>query len=161
MKMRRLIIILFAPILLSCEDKANVIFGVEDVVIKQEGIEKPNIKTNIEFISIAYSDIIGKSITANDLADLSVAYDSFGDSKTIEDLIIRNFLNRSDAIVPSEAQMRADVGKFVVEAYRKFYNRDPNEFEQWFLTTEIQKNQNVTPEVVYYGIMTSNEYRNF
>lgn len=158
--MKRFIIFLL-PFLASCEESGNVIFEVQDVAIKQEGIEKPNIKTNIEFISIAYSDLIGKGITSNELAQLSVSYESFGDAKTIEDLIIRNFLNRPDALIPSEVEMRGDVNKFVIDTYRKFFNRDPNEFEQWFLSTEIGKNQDLSPEVVYYGIMTSNEYRNF
>ena len=92
---------------------------------------------------------------------MAVSYDSFGDSKAIEDLIIRNFLNRPDALIPNGIEMRADVNKFVIDTYRKFFTRDPNEFEQWFLRTEIEKNQDITPEVVYYGIMTSNEYRNF
>lgn len=159
--MKRLIILLVYWLIVSCEEQGNVIFGVEDVTIKQEGIEKPNIKTNIEFISIAYSDLIGKSITSDELAALAVSYDSFGDSKAIEDLIIRNFLNRPDALIPNGIEMRADVNKFVTDTYRKFFTRDPNEFEQWFLRTEIEKNQDITPEVVYYGIMTSNEYRNF
>lgn len=158
--MKRLIW-LFIPLLISCEEPANVIFGVEDVAIKQEGIEKPNIKTNIEFISIAYSDLIGKSITSGELAELAISYESFGDSKAIEDLIIRNFLNRPDALIPKKSEMRADISKFVIDTYRKFFNRDPNEFEQWFLTTEIAKNQDISSEEVYYGIMTSNEYRNF
>ena len=160
LKMKRLIILII-PFLVSCEEPGNVLFGVEDVTIKQEGIEKPNIKTNIEFISIAYSDLIGKSITSDELVELAVSYESFGDFKAIEDLIIRNFLNRPDALIPKEVEMRANVNKFVIDTYRKFFNRDPNEFEQWFLTTEIEKNQDITPEVVYYGIMTSNEYRNF
>ncbi len=159
--MKRLIILLMSWLITSCDDQGNVIFGLEDVTIKQEGIEKPNIKTNIEFISIAYSDLIGKSITSDELSALSLAYDSFGDSKTIEDLIIRNILRRPDATIPNEVQMRNNIDQFVIDTYRKFFNRDPNEFEQWFLTTEIEKNPDVTPEVVYYGIMTSNEYRNF
>jgi hypothetical protein len=31
----------------------------------------------------------------------------------------------------------------------------------WFLKDCIEKDSNVSPEVIYYALMTSNEYRQF
>jgi len=148
-------------LLMQCKEEADTIFEVEDVAVQQEGIEKPNIKTDIEFISIAYSDLFGNTISNEELVNLSLAYSSFGDSKLIEDLIIKNFLNDPDAVIPSNTQMRSDIQEFVSNTYNKFYNRDPNEFELWFLVQDIQSDVELTPELIYYAIMTSNEYRNY
>lgn len=161
MKSKVLILSAISILTLSCQNESLVIFDVEDVEIRQEGIDKPNVKTDIEFISIAYSDLFDRAISNDELVALRQTYASFGDIKLIEDLIIRNFLNGNQVNLPSSAEMRNDIEAFVGQTYRKFLNRNPNEFELWFLVNEIQGNQTITPELIYYSIMTSNEYRNF
>ena len=143
----------------SCKKDTSYIYGVNDETVTQPGISKPNVKSTIEFISIAYSDLFETTISANELTDLSLCYLAFGDKKFIEDLIIRNFLNKTGVKIPTQAQMNADVSSFVSTTYRKFYNRDPNEFEKWQVTEYIKGNSTITPELVYYSFMTSDEYR--
>ena len=46
-----------------------------------------------------------------------------------------------------------------LELYQKFLNRYPNEFELWHMKNVIEENEDITPELVYFAIMTSNEYR--
>ena len=58
-------------------------------------------------------DIFGKTIPSGTLDDLITTYISFGDVAVIEDLIIRNFLNSSEAVIPSDSEMRADVNSFI------------------------------------------------
>lgn len=143
----------------SCKKDAKYIYGVNDVTVNQSGVIKPNVKNTLEFISIAYSDLFGTSIGAGDLTDLSLCYLAFGDKKFIEDLIIRNYLNKPGVIIPTLSAMNADIPAFVQTTYRKFYNRDPNEFEKWQIVNYIKSTSNITPELVYYSFMTSDEYR--
>ena len=143
----------------SCKKETKYTYGVNDVTVTQPGVSNPNAKSTFEFISIAYSDLFGTSISAGELTDLSLCYLAFGDKKFIEDLIIRNFLNKPGVIIPTQAQMTADVPAFVSATYRKFYNRDPNEFEKWQVVNYINSTSNITPELVYYAFMTSDEYR--
>lgn len=143
----------------SCKKETKYVYGVNDVTVTQPGVSKPNVKTTIEFISIAYSDLFGTTIGAGELTDLSLCYLAFGDKKFIEDMIIRNFLKKPGVIIPTQAQMNADVPAFVQATYRKFYNRDPNEFEKWQVSEYIKNNSGATPELVYYAFMTSDEYR--
>jgi len=143
----------------SCKKELSYIYDVNDVTVSQPGVSKPNVKSTLEFISIAYSDLFGTTIGAGELTDLSLCYLAFGDKKFIEDLIIRNFLNKPGVIIPTQASMTADIPAFVSATYRKFYNRDPNEFEKWQIVNYINGNSNVTPELVYYSFMTSDEYR--
>ena len=137
----------------------SYIYGVNGTSVTQDGVSKPNVKSTVEFISIAYSDLFGNTIDQNTLTELGTAYVAFGDRKLIEDLIIRNFLNAQGASIPSTSQMNADVPLFIVNTYKKFYNREPNEFELWQFTNLISNDANITPELVYYAFMTSNEYR--
>jgi hypothetical protein len=146
-------------ILASCKKETKYTYAVNDVSVSTPGISKPNLKSNLEFISIAYSDLFGTTIKPNDLTDLSLCYLSFGDKKFIEDMIIRNFLNKPGVIIPTQSQMMSDVPKFVKDTYRKFFNRDPNEFEKWQVVNYISGTASITPELVYYAFMTSDEYR--
>jgi hypothetical protein len=143
----------------SCKKEKTYLYEVTETTVDQEEGIKGNVKSTLEFISIAYSDLFGSSISNAELQNLTVAYNSFGDKKLIEDMIIRNFMNETGVNIPDKASMQADEGKFVTETYKLLYNREPNEFEKWFMTNLIQSDTSITPEVVYYSFMTSNEYR--
>ena len=161
MKKIRFIIPLLALLILASGCKKEYIyqFEVEDVNVSQPGAIKPNVKSDIEFISVAYTDLFGTVIPQNELDDLAKAYAAFGDKKVIIDMIIRNFLNDPAVDVPSAAEMNGNVDGFVETAYQKFFVRQPTEFEKWFVMDKIQGNADMTPELVYYAFMTSNEYR--
>jgi len=151
-------VLFFCAILVLSSCKKDV-YDVNNVAVSQDGVAKPNVKSTVEFISIAYSDLFGNTIDQSKLTDLGVAYEAFGDKKLIEDLIIRNFLNAQGVSIPTTVAMNTDVNLFVIATYKKFYNREPNEFELWQLSNLIQNDVNTTPELVYYAFMTSNEYR--
>ncbi len=158
-KFKILIFVLICIGIASCKKDVKYVYDVNNSTVSQPGANKPNVKSTLEFISIAYSDLFGTSIGAGDLTDLSLCYLAFGDKKFTEDLIIRNFLNKPGVTIPTQAAMAADVPAFVQATYRKFYNRDPNEFEKWQVVNNINSNAAITPELVYYSFMTSDEYR--
>ncbi len=140
------------------EVEENYVYDVKDVTVKKDGADKSSQKTTTEFISISYSDAFGTTIPSNKLVNLSKAYDAFGDKKLMEDLIIRNFLAASGVQIPTLAAMNSDLDAFIKNAYNKLLIRDPNEFELYSVKKIIQDNA-MTPELVYYSILTSNEYR--
>jgi hypothetical protein len=162
-KIKKIITVFVCVLLISACSKDNTqhIYKVDDVEIKEPGAEKPNVKTSTEYISIAYSDVFGSTISTDLLNNLKKNYIAFGDVGVTEDLIIRNFLNNPSAQIPSISDMNNDINQFVIDSYKRVYNRTPNEYEQWFLTNLIQNNSDVTPAVVYYSLMTSNEYRQY
>lgn len=145
----------------SCKKEAptTYIYGVNSVGVTQDGVSKPNVKSTVEFISIAYSDLFGNTINQATLTDLGTAYVAFADRKLIEDMIIRNFLNTPGIDIPTLTDMNANVPTFIINSYKKFYNREPNEFELWQMENLIESDAAITPELVYYAFMTSNEYR--
>lgn len=159
MKRLTFIVMVFGLMAAGCKKEYVTTYGVNDVNIEQPGANKPNIKSDLEFISIAYTDLFGNTIPPNELEDLALAYQSLGDKNTLIDMIILNFLNEPGLQIPTDAQMRADVESFVATAYRKFFVREPSAFEQWFIANKINADADITPELAWYAFMTSQEYR--
>ncbi len=143
----------------SCKKEQDYIYELNPVTVSQSGSGKDNVKSTIEFISIAYSDLFGTGISSAELIKLDLAYQSFGDRKLIEDMIIRNFLNKPGVQLPTDAQMRSDINAFILKSYLKFFNREAQAFEAWYIKDLIEKNAGINPAMVYYAMMTSNEYR--
>jgi hypothetical protein len=154
-----LTLLFFALLANGCKKEEQYVYDVNPVTVEQEGGIKQHPKTNTEFISIAYSDLFGTTISNADLQKLNVAYSAFGDRKLIEDMIVKNFLNDASIAIPSKAQMQNDVPKFVTDTYKKLYNRLPNEYEKYYVIKVINADATITPSLVYYAMMTSNEYR--
>lgn len=151
--------ILFIAFASGCKKETQYVYDVNPVTVEQEGGIKRHPKTTTEFISIAYNDLFGASISNADLQKLNVAYSAFGDRKLIEDMIIKNFLNDVSITLPTKAQMQNDVSKFVNDTYKKLYNRLPNEYEKYYVVKVINADATITPALVYYAMMTANEYR--
>jgi hypothetical protein len=152
-------ILILALALSACNKERAILYDVQAVYVQRDGTNKTRIKTTTEFISIVYSDIFGTTIPQSKLDELSLAYEAFGDKKLMEDIIVKNFLNSSSAQIPSTSTMNADIDDFIQKTFRKLYNREPGEMEAWKLKEMIKSNSAITPVVVYYAFMTSNEYR--
>lgn len=135
------------------------LYEVQTQEIYQSASQKQTLKTTTQFVSIAYSDLFNSSITNDVLNKMDIAYQSLGDKKIIEDMIIKTFLQQANSLVPSNTAMRADIPTFVQNTYLRFYNRKPNEFEAWKVKDMIEKNTDLTPKMIYYTLMTSDEYR--
>jgi len=143
----------------SCKKETDYIYGVTDVDLYPPGADKPNVKSTTEFISIAYSDIFGTTIPQDKLIKLQLAYSAFGDQKLIEELVVRNFLNQPANAIPTQAEMSANPEQFIKDTYIKFFSRKPDEYEFYYFKTTLAQDPALTPELVYYAMMTSNEYR--
>lgn len=159
MKMLVFVLAFFGLVNTGCQKESQIIYQVNDVTVAKPSGEKGSVKTVAEFISIAYTDLFGQAILQSQLLELDLAYQGFGDLKLVEDLIIKNFLNDSGLDIPTDQEMRSNPAVFIQASYQKFYNRNPSEFEEWQLRSMIEEDASITPELVYYAMMTSNEYR--
>ena len=143
----------------ACTTEKEYQYDVDDVTVKKEGSEKTNQKSTIEFISIAYTDLFGSTIPQSKLINLSQVYSSFGDLKVIEERIISNFINDSLVQLPLSVAVNGDTTLFITNTYKKFYNRNPNEFEKFKWLEMIRTDVSMTPATIYFAMMTSDEYR--
>lgn len=155
-------LVLFAILIFtlsSCKKETDFVYEVNDVQVSKDKIGKGIPKTTVEFISIAYSDLVGSTISQNDLSRVTLLYLAFGDKRLIEDLLIKNIVNSPVVNIPTEEVMRNDISAFINSTYLKLFNREPNEVELYTLSKQISENTNITPKLVYYAMMTSDEYR--
>ena len=158
--MRKLIFILSIFLLFSCKKEKNVKYQLNDVTIENNRANKDHLKSTTEFISIAYSDIFGTVISINKLADLTKIYKAFGDKKLIEQMVIKNFLNEPSIQIPQiDRSSTSTINTFVQNMYIKLYNRTPDEYELWFISNMIENDTDLTSELIYFSLMTANEYR--
>jgi hypothetical protein len=158
--MKNLMLLAIALFLLNgCKKETDFVYEVNDVQVSKDKIGKGIPKTTVEFISIAYSDLVGSTISQNDLSRVTLLYLAFGDKRLIEDLLIKNIVNSPVVNIPTEEVMRNDITAFINSTYLKLFNREPNEVELYTLRKQISENPNITPKLVYYAMMTSDEYR--
>ena len=160
--MRAIYYLLISVLFFSACQKGDpaYLFEVENVQVKPSSANKDRLKTDIEFISIAYNDLFGSNISQNELDQIITTYQSFGDKSLVIELIIRKFVFSGESNIPAiDRSSDASVETFVKESYEKVYNRTPNAFEKWYLTDFLKSNEDVNSQAYYYSIMTANEYR--
>ncbi|MBK7887363.1 MAG: hypothetical protein IPJ86_08675 [Bacteroidetes bacterium] len=155
---------LFTPLLLvllltSCEKEKDYIYEVNPVNVQQGGSTKNNAKSTVEFVTIAWADLFGTQIPQQELVKLNTVYSSFGDKKLIEDRILLNLLNKPGIQVPSATNVNGDTLKFIQNTYKKLYNRSPDAFEQYYMKEQIRLNTAISATVIWYALMSADEYR--
>ena len=84
--------------------------------------------------------------------------ESIGDKELAREVIISNFMNDSDVILPTVDEMNTDIDAFITETYVRFLVRYPTEAEKEYVRNFIITNPYVTPEIVYFSFALSNEY---
>ncbi|MCX6351603.1 MAG: hypothetical protein NTX03_07065 [Bacteroidetes bacterium] len=134
----------------------NVIYHVDTIPVYKSAAEKTRQKTANQYYSILYSDLFQKSIPSKELADLTQLSLSIGDKKLVNEMMIKNYL--ITAIIPTDAEMRKDIDKFINLTYLKFYLRKPTQLELYFFRDMITNDTKVTPTNIYTSFTLSNEY---
>jgi hypothetical protein len=75
-------------------------------------------------------------------------------------MVIKNFLNESTIQIPQiDRTSEITIQNFVSNSYKKLFNRTPDEYELWFVADMILKDDALTAELIYFSLMTANEYR--
>jgi hypothetical protein len=157
--LRILILVLSAFLLSGCVKEETDVFEVREFHVQQDGTSKSATKTPSELVSIAFFDLFGAQIPAQLLNAYLVSYESVGDKQVILERIVLNFLNHPDLALPSQVNMRSDLALFVNETYKKFYARNPTDFERAYWVGFLAENPSVTSRQVYQAFLTSEEYR--
>jgi len=115
-------------------------------------------KTNQQYVAILHANLFQVALSANQIFEISQCIESIGDKEVAREVIISNFMNEVDVIMPSNEVMRADLRSFIIGTYNRFLVRNPTESEITYFQNYIGGNPNVTPELVYYSFSLSNEY---
>ncbi len=140
--------------------KPEPIYEVNPVVVNIQGGTKKALKSDRQFVSGAFADLLKKQMSSAELDETMVCYAAVSDKELMRDMVIRDLLRRSTH-VPDAASMRADVTKFVRDAYTGFYKREPSDLERWTIEQQIVQDTTLSPAMVYYAFMSAEEYRYF
>lgn len=142
----------------GCNKKDHYIYDVNEVVTQSVNAEKKTLKSNQQYLAILYANLFQKSLSSKDLAQLMDVIESVGDKETVKEVIISSFMNDPAKIIPTDAEMRADIDQFISDTYVRFLVRNPSEAEKTWFRNFILSDPNVTPELVYMSFSLSDEY---
>ena len=157
----RVLIYLFSLslLLLSCKDDKSYLYDVNPVDIVDPVANKGKQKTLEQYISILYANYFQKALSADEMVEIRKVMESIGDKEVAKELIISNFMNRPDVILPKNDDMRADLDGFLTDTYKRFLVRAPTEAEREWMKNYIHSNPDITPELVYISFALSEEYQ--
>lgn len=143
-----------------------LLFACQRSTIYDVGTQTPNIpgqktelKDDLQFMTIAYRDLYEQEIPVDVLETMRKAYISFGDKELVVDEIVQSMLLNPDLVLPTADEIAADPTGFITRTYKRFFLRDPSDFELAFWESQLAEYQTLTVEDIYYVFMTSTEYK--
>lgn len=157
---KSVVLCLLAVVLLgSCRRDEYLIYEVDQVPVQGVNYGKNKQKTTEQYIAILHANLFQRALSANQQVEISNLIESIGDKQVAFEMVVSNFMNRSDVIIPSMQEMRADVDGFITATYRRFLIRLPTEAEKAWFRNFIETNTFVTPELVYLSFALCDEYQ--
>lgn len=135
------------------------VYEVNEVPVLPPSPNKDKEKTNEQYVAILHANLFQTALSANQLFEMGQCIESIGDKELAREVIISNFMNKPDVIIPSDSVMRADVDAFILDTYARFLVREPTQAEMTWFRNYIDGDPNVTPELVYFAFAASNEYQ--
>ena len=157
--MKYLAIALIACSIVFSGCKKDKLYEVNEETILPPNANKTKLKSDQQYIAILYANLFQTALSSDDLFEASQCVQSIGDKDLVHEVLISNYMNQSDVILPTNEEMRADVDVFLTETYNRFLVRNPTEAERQYFKNYINTHPNVRPELVYFSFALSNEYQ--
>lgn len=142
--------------LFACQKEYIYDVNLENIQLPNAG--KTKLKTEDQYIAILYANLFQTAISPNELVDVNRCIESIGDKELVHEVIISNFMNKPDVIIPTDSLMRIDIDTFMFNTYERFLVREMTEAERTYWNIYINSTPQVTPELVYFSFALSNEY---
>lgn len=143
----------------GCKKEYLYEYEVNEQTIEPITAGKDKLKTPEQYVSILFVNLFQRPLSANDIYDISRVLQSIGDKQLANEVLISNFMNKPDVILPSNASMRGNLPAFVDDVYERFLLRPPTELEKTYFINYIEARPNISPELVYYAFALANEYQ--
>lgn len=150
--------VLFSAVMAGCKKEPEPLFVLNEVALYPSAAGKEKLKTNEQYVAILYANLFQTALSANDIFSINTCIESIGDKELAREVIISNFMNKPEVLIPSVEGMNADIDAFIEDTYVRFFVRYPTEAEKLWMKNYITTNPYVTPEIVYFSFALSNEY---
>lgn len=141
----------------ACQKEAPIRYGLTSTDILTPSVDKNKPKSEAQYIAVLYVNLFQKAISTSDQVEIERLLRSVGDKRLAYELIISSYMNDPQVILPSNVEMRADLDKFIIETYERFYVRPPSELELEYFKNYLENNPAITPELVYFAFAISDE----
>ena len=142
----------------ACKEE-DLVYDINQLQSSSYNANKNKLKSISQYISIVYANLFQQALSSNELVEITRCIESIGDKEVAHEIILSNFMNSQDVILPSDSLMRADLDVFLEDTYKRFYVRDITEAEREFFLNFLNSNPNVSAEMVYMSFALSNEYQ--
>ena len=143
---------------ISCKRKVEVSYGVNSVDVYDSKAQKIKPKNEAEYISILYTNLFQSPISPSILYQTQNVLYSIGDQSAAKEMLLSNYFNLPGLNIPSNDYMRNNTEAFIIETYKRFMLRQPNQSEIYFFKKYIEENAEATVEMVYTAFAASDEY---
>ena len=143
---------------ISCKRKVEVSYGVNSVDVYDSKAQKKKPKNEAEYISILYTNLFQSPISPSILYQTQNVLYSIGDQSAAKEMLLSNYFNLPGLNIPSNDYMRNNTEAFIIETYKRFMLRQPNQSEIYFFKKYIEENSEATVEMVYTAFAASDEY---
>lgn len=158
--MRRIsVIALSLLVLVGCKDVEIDQYELNPVSVNSGSADKTQRKSDLQLLSIMFSDVFGRPIAQNELQDLASVYNSFGDKQVIIDRLTWRFVNDVNADLPEETLLQNDPGAVITSLFSRYLSRTPGEMEVWYYESWINDNPDLGVKHLAFVILTSEEYK--
>ena len=155
----KIIVFFFLISIFSSCQKDDIVYDINQLQSSSYNANKNKLKSVSQYISIVYANLFQKALSSNELVEITRCIESIGDKQVAHEIVLSNFMNEPDVIIPSDSIMRADLDLFLEETYKRFFVRDITEAEREFFLNYLNANPNVSSEMVYMSFALSNEYQ--
>ena len=142
----------------ACKED-DLVYDINQLQSSSYNANKNKLKSISQYISIVYANLFQQALSSNELVEITRCIESIGDKEVAHEIVLSNFMNSDDVIIPSDSLMRADLDVFLEETYKRFFIRDITQAEREFFLNFFNSNPNVSAEMVYMSFALSNEYQ--
>jgi len=115
-------------------------------------------KTQEQYVSILYTNLFQRALSGNKLVEINDCLESIGDKELGREVLISNFMNDPNVVLPSDSSMRSNPDVFTEFTYERFFVRKPSEAEKTWFRNFIEANPQLSAEMIYFAFALSNEY---
>ncbi|KAB2808045.1 hypothetical protein [Phaeocystidibacter luteus] len=146
-------------VLISCKEVEVNQYEVNPVGVTSGGADKSQLKSDLQLLSIMFSDVFGRAISQSELQDLADTYNSFGDKQVIIDRLTWRFLNDASAQLPTDTELQTDPAGVITSLYERYYSRTPGEMEVWYYQNWLSDNPDLGVLHLAFVLLTADEYK--
>ena len=96
----------------ACKED-DLVYDINQLQSSSYNANKNKLKSISQYISIVYANLFQQALSSNELVEITKCIESIGDKEVAHEIVLSNFMNSEDVIIPSDSLMRADLDVFL------------------------------------------------